>query len=109
MAVSRTKTRAARRAESRAAKKADGRAATDADGRAAKGADGRAAKGADDRAGSGADEQLEPRADGLGRNGAALAAAEFTGRVRLGKRTKRLVKRLGPDDVAVIDHAAIDR
>jgi uncharacterized membrane-anchored protein len=34
---------------------------------------------------------------------------EFTGQVRLGKRTKRLVKRLGPEDVAVIDHAAIDR
>jgi uncharacterized membrane-anchored protein len=34
---------------------------------------------------------------------------EFTGQVRIGKRTKRLVKRLGPDDVAVIDHAAIDR
>jgi uncharacterized membrane-anchored protein len=29
--------------------------------------------------------------------------------VKLGKRTKRLVKRLGPDDIAVIDHAAIDR
>jgi uncharacterized membrane-anchored protein len=29
--------------------------------------------------------------------------------VRLGKRTKRLVKRIGPGDVAVIDHAAIDR
>jgi uncharacterized membrane-anchored protein len=29
--------------------------------------------------------------------------------VRLGKRTKRLVKRIGPEDIAVIDHAAIDR
>jgi uncharacterized membrane-anchored protein len=29
--------------------------------------------------------------------------------VRLGKRTKRLVKRLGPGDIAVIDHDAIDR
>ena len=36
-------------------------------------------------------------------------AHEFAGQVRLGKRTKRLVKRLGPGDVAVIDHAAIDR
>ena len=34
---------------------------------------------------------------------------EFTGRVRLGKRTKRLVKRLAPDEVAVIDHSEIDR
>src|SRR3954452_11461745 len=33
----------------------------------------------------------------------------FTGPVRLGRRTKRLVKRLGPEDVAVIDHAGIDR
>jgi uncharacterized membrane-anchored protein len=37
------------------------------------------------------------------------AGYEFTGQVRIGKRTKRLVKRLGPDDIAVIDHAAIDR
>jgi uncharacterized membrane-anchored protein len=29
--------------------------------------------------------------------------------VRLGKRTKRLVKRMGAGDIAVIDHAAIDR
>jgi uncharacterized membrane-anchored protein len=45
------------------------------------------------------------------RNGAGAAAAEpaFTGAVRLGKRTKRLVKRLGPDDIAVIDHSEIDR
>jgi uncharacterized membrane-anchored protein len=33
----------------------------------------------------------------------------FTGPVRLGKRTKHLVKRLGPADIAVIDHAGIDR
>ena len=33
----------------------------------------------------------------------------FAGRVRLGKRTKHLVKRLGAEDVAVIDHAGIDR
>ncbi len=39
----------------------------------------------------------------------AAPGYEFTGRVRIGKRTKRLVKRIGPDDVAVIDHAAIDR
>ena len=34
---------------------------------------------------------------------------ELTGRVRLDRRTKRLVRRLGPDDIAVIDHADIDR
>src|SRR3954466_3518007 len=44
-------------------------------------------------------------------NGAAAAKLppEFTGPVKLGKRTKRLVKRLGPEDIAVIDHDAIDR
>src|SRR4051794_18760476 len=44
-----------------------------------------------------------------GSDGAAQHAAEFTGPARLGKRTKRLVKRLGPGDIAVIDHAEIDR
>jgi uncharacterized membrane-anchored protein len=44
-----------------------------------------------------------------GDNGAAPAAEEFAGPVRLGKRTKRLVKRLGAGDIAVIDHDAIDR
>ncbi|MEA2466662.1 MAG: hypothetical protein QOJ57_788 [Thermoleophilaceae bacterium] len=43
------------------------------------------------------------------RNGSSPDAVEFAGPVRLGKRTKRLVKRLGPGDIAVIDHAAIDR
>jgi uncharacterized membrane-anchored protein len=43
------------------------------------------------------------------RNGAAPDSDGFAGQVRLGKRTKRLVNRLGPEDVAVIDHAAIDR
>jgi uncharacterized membrane-anchored protein len=37
------------------------------------------------------------------------AGATFAGPARLGKRTKNLVKRLGPADVAVIDHAGIDR
>jgi len=41
-------------------------------------------------------------------NGAATPR-EFEGRVRLGKRTKRLVKRLRRGDIAVIDHADIDR
>src|SRR3712207_6523494 len=35
--------------------------------------------------------------------------AGFTGPARLGKRTKRLVKRIGPEDIAIIDHAGIDR
>jgi uncharacterized membrane-anchored protein len=44
------------------------------------------------------------------RNGAGPQdPLEFAGPAKLGKRTKRLVKRLGPDDVAVIDHDAIDR
>src|SRR2546429_8578694 len=42
-------------------------------------------------------------------NGRAQEAVPFSGRVRLGKRTKPLVKRLGPEDVAVIAHAGIDR
>jgi uncharacterized membrane-anchored protein len=53
-----------------------------------------------------------PDAPPPGSNGtpaAAQRAPEFSGPVRLGKRTKRLVKRLGPDDIAVIDHDAIDR
>jgi uncharacterized membrane-anchored protein len=36
-------------------------------------------------------------------------AAPVAGRARLGRKTKALVKRLGPDDIAVIDHADIDR
>ena len=42
------------------------------------------------------------------RNGAA-AAETIEGTVRLGRRTKHLVKRLAPGDVAVIDHVNIDR
>ncbi len=34
---------------------------------------------------------------------------EFRGTARLDRRTKRLVKRLGPDDIAIIDHAELDR
>jgi uncharacterized membrane-anchored protein len=36
-------------------------------------------------------------------------AAAIHGRARLGKRTKDLVKRLGPGDIAVIDHRDLDR
>jgi uncharacterized membrane-anchored protein len=42
------------------------------------------------------------------RNGASPVEA-IEGRVRLGRRTKHLVKRLVPGDVAVIDHVNIDR
>ena len=38
-----------------------------------------------------------------------MSFVEFTGTARLDKRTKRLVKRLGPDDIAIIDHKDIDR
>jgi uncharacterized membrane-anchored protein len=38
-----------------------------------------------------------------------VSFVEFTGVARLDKRTKRLVKRLGPDDIAIIDHADLDR
>ena len=37
------------------------------------------------------------------------AARGLTGRARVGKRTKDLTKRLEPGDIAVIDHADIDR
>jgi uncharacterized membrane-anchored protein len=38
-----------------------------------------------------------------------MTFVEFLGTARLDKRTKRLVKRLGPDDIAIIDHAELDR
>jgi uncharacterized membrane-anchored protein len=38
-----------------------------------------------------------------------VSFVEFTGTARLDRRTKRLVKRLGPDDIAIIDHPDIDR
>src|SRR6058998_1316617 len=34
---------------------------------------------------------------------------EFTGAAKLDRRTKNLVRRLGPGDVAIIDHRDIDR
>ncbi len=37
------------------------------------------------------------------------ADAPIEGTARIGRRTKNLVKRLGPADVAIIDHADIDR
>ena len=38
-----------------------------------------------------------------------MSFREFSGPARLDRRTKRLVKRLGPDDIAIIDHADLDR
>jgi uncharacterized membrane-anchored protein len=38
-----------------------------------------------------------------------VRAVEFNGTARLDRRTKRLVKRLGPEDIAIIDHAELDR
>jgi uncharacterized membrane-anchored protein len=38
-----------------------------------------------------------------------LTFVEFNGTARLDKRTKRLVKRLGPADIAIIDHPNLDR
>ncbi|MGN6276891.1 MAG: putative cytokinetic ring protein SteA [Solirubrobacterales bacterium] len=45
----------------------------------------------------------------LGRRNGARAEAPIEGTARLGERTKHLVKRLRPGDVAVIDHVDIDR
>jgi uncharacterized membrane-anchored protein len=39
----------------------------------------------------------------------AVPAEALRGRVRLGRKTKHLVKRLRPGEIAVIDHADIDR
>jgi uncharacterized membrane-anchored protein len=38
-----------------------------------------------------------------------VSFVEFTGTARLDKKTKRLVRRLGPDDIAIIDHRDLDR
>ena len=43
------------------------------------------------------------------RENGSVGPTEFHGCVRLGKRTKRLVKGLHPGDIAVIDHEDIDR
>jgi uncharacterized membrane-anchored protein len=45
----------------------------------------------------------------LSRRNGASADAAIVGTARLGRRTKHLVKRLDPGDVAVIDHVNIDR
>ncbi len=38
-----------------------------------------------------------------------MSFVEFTGTARLGRKTKSLVQRLGPGDVAIIDHQDLDR
>jgi uncharacterized membrane-anchored protein len=48
-------------------------------------------------------ELRRSRGPGTRANGAIVGPA------RLGRRTKDLVRRLGPDDVAIVDHADIDR
>jgi len=45
----------------------------------------------------------------LSRRNGSSAGEAIHGTARLGRRTKHLVKRLGPGDVAVIDHVNIDR
>src|ERR671934_298776 len=42
-------------------------------------------------------------------NGRSVRVREYEGPAKLGKRTKRLVKRLEPGDIAVVDHEGIDR
>jgi uncharacterized membrane-anchored protein len=50
-----------------------------------------------------------PRSRRAHHDGDGAAPRAFTGTARLGKRTKHLVKRLGPGDIAIIDHEGIDR
>src|SRR5437868_14507876 len=38
-----------------------------------------------------------------------MSFVELTSHARLDRRTKNLVKRLSPDDIAIIDHTDIDR
>jgi uncharacterized membrane-anchored protein len=45
----------------------------------------------------------------LSRSNGTNAGEAIQGTARLGRRTKHLVKRLGPGDVAVIDHLNVDR
>src|ERR671934_1749199 len=40
---------------------------------------------------------------------ASRSLVELTGTARLDKRTKDLVKRLSPGDIAIVDHADLDR
>jgi uncharacterized membrane-anchored protein len=56
-----------------------------------------------------ASANMSSRAPGTAASNGHGPVPEFTGPVRLGRRTKHLVKRLGPADVAVINHSGIDR
>jgi uncharacterized membrane-anchored protein len=38
-----------------------------------------------------------------------MSFVEFTGRARLDRRTKQLVRRLSSDDIAIVDHSDLDR
>src|SRR5256885_13854498 len=50
-----------------------------------------------------------PRVSPAGSGPATRPARVVAGQARLGRRTKVLVKRLSPGDVAVIDHKDLDR
>jgi uncharacterized membrane-anchored protein len=52
---------------------------------------------------------IRPRPPAALANGRPEPDSGFTGPARIGKRTKRLVKRIGPEDVAIVDHAGIYR
>jgi uncharacterized membrane-anchored protein len=56
-----------------------------------------------------ADVAAAPAAPTVPHGYAGALPREITGAARLGRRTKQLVKRLGPGDVAVIDHLDVDR
>lgn len=45
----------------------------------------------------------------LGRRSSAVHEAAVSGTARIGRRTKDLIKRLQPGDIAVIDHTDVDR
>src|SRR5215471_16980449 len=54
------------------------------------------------------ERQLAPRLasrNGKGRD----TSAELTGTARLDRRTKHLVRRLSPGDIAIVDHTDLDR
>jgi uncharacterized membrane-anchored protein len=50
-----------------------------------------------------------PQAETTPRQTYARSPLEVRGKARLGRRTKDLVKRLCPDDVAIVDHRDLDR
>jgi uncharacterized membrane-anchored protein len=59
-----------------------------------------------------ASDLFRGRAPGTSAGGARTAPranGAITGPVRLGRRTKDLVRRLRPEDIAIVDHADIDR